>query len=118
MELAVSRSYRISGPIFIRSRAGKFQREYVLWIEARIDSPQMHQCADHEAGPDQKHQGHGHFTGHKDALRAATRARNSASALTQGSADAAARSLPGGGKSKDNSGKNGDGQRKQQHTRI
>src|SRR5689334_22741985 len=118
MELAVGGPYRIGGAIFIRSGAGKLQREYVLWIEARIDSPQMDQRADHEASANEKHQGHGHFTGHKDALSAATRPRNSPSALTQGSADAAARSLPGGRQSKDDSGKNGYGQREQQHTRI
>src|SRR6266571_3928332 len=116
MELAVGGAYRIGGPTFISSGAGELQREYVLWIEARIDSPQINQRTDHEASADEKHQCH--LTGHKDALSAATRARDGASALTQSSGNAAARSLPGGGQSKDNSGENGDGQRKQQHTRI
>src|SRR5215831_7659711 len=106
MELAVGGAYCISGATFIRSGAGELQREHVLWIEARIDSPQINQRADHEAGADEKHQGHGHFNGHKDALSAATRARHGPSALTQGPANAASRSLPGGSQPKDNSSNN------------
>src|ERR1041385_7706748 len=106
MELAVGGAYRISGATFVRSGAGDLHREYVFWIEARIDSPQINQGADHEASADEKHQGHGHFNGHKNALGAATRARHGPSALTQGPANAAPRSFPGGSQSKDNSGKN------------
>src|SRR5690348_6470157 len=101
MELAVGGAYCIGGATFIRSGAGELHREYVFWIEARIDSPQINQRADHKARADEKHQGHGHFNGHKDALCAATRARHGPSALTQGPANAAPRSLPGWRQSKD-----------------
>src|SRR5260370_29715922 len=53
-----------------RRRGMDTERDDVMRIKSRIDSPELQQRASHKPRADEQHEGHGHLTDHKVRLRA------------------------------------------------
>src|SRR6266478_718086 len=101
-----------------RRRGMDGERDDVMRIKSRIDSPELQQRASHKARADEQHEGHGHLTDDKGRLRARAVPGNRAPTVFQRLADIWRGALQRGRQPEKDSGENRNGESEQEHASI